>query len=69
MWKRSVSLAVEKLNTWWKREGDAEGMWQKLKETLRKASEETLERTEPGRKKQKDSWWWNEVVRKVLKEK
>ena len=56
------------LNTGWEREGNAEGTWQKLKETLRKASEETLGRTKSGRKKQRDSWWWNKDMRKVLKE-
>ncbi len=37
--KCEFSKAVEKLNTGWEKEGDAEGIWQKLKETLRKASE------------------------------
>ena len=44
-------------------------MWQKLKETLRKASEETLGRTKSERKKRRGPWWWNKDVRKVLKEK
>ena len=39
-----------------------------MKEALRKASE-VLGRAKPGRKKQKESWWWSDGVREALKEK
>ena len=45
-----------------------EEMWYEMKEALRKTSE-VLGRTKPGRKKQKESWWWNDGVREALKEK
>ena len=51
------------------KEGEVEEIWQELKETLRKASDEVLGRTNPGRKEQRESWWWNEDVRQVLKQK
>ena len=51
------------------KEGGVEKMWEELKQTLRKASEEVLGRTKSGRKKQRESWWWNEDVRHVLKQK
>ena len=49
------------------KEGEVEEIWQELKETLRKASDEVLGRTNPGRKEQRESWWLN--VRQVLKQK
>ena len=51
------------------KEGEVEEIWQELKETLRKASDEVLGRTNPGRKEHRESWWWNEDVRQVLKQK
>ena len=60
---------VEKMNVARVKEGEVEEMWQELKQTLRKASEEVLGRTKSGRKKQRESWWWNEDVRQVLKQK
>ena len=51
------------------KEGEVEEIWQELKETLRKASDEVLGRTNPGRKEQRKSWWWNEDVTQVLKQK
>ena len=51
------------------KEGEVEDIWQELKETLRKASDEVLGRTNPGRKEQRESWWWNEDVRQALKQK
>ena len=51
------------------KEGKVKEIWQELKETLRKASDEVLGRTNPGRKEQRESWWWNEDVRQVLKQK
>ena len=51
------------------KEGEVEEIWQELKETLRKASDEVLGRTNPGGKEQRESWWWNEDVRQVLKHK
>ena len=50
-------------------DGGVEEMWYEMKEALRKASEEVLGRTKPGRKKQKKSWWWSDGVREALKEK
>ena len=40
-----------------------------MKEALRKARVEVLGRTKPGRKKQKESWWWSDGVREAMKEK
>ena len=37
------------------KEGEVEEIWQELKETLRKASDEVLGRTNPGRKEQRES--------------
>ena len=51
------------------KKGEVAEIWQELKETLRKVSDEVLGRTNPGRKEQRKSWWWNEDVRQVLKQK
>ena len=51
------------------KEGEVEEIWQELKENLRKASDDVLGRTNPGRKEQRESWWWNEDVRQVLEQK
>ena len=37
------------------KEGEVEEIWQELKETLRKASDEVLTRTNLGRKEQRES--------------
>ena len=37
--------------------------------SLEMASDELLGRTNPGTKEQRESWWWNEDVRQVLKQK
>ena len=49
------------------KEGEVEEIWQELNETLRNASDEVLGRANPGRKEQRESWWWNEDVRQVFK--
>ena len=39
------------------KEDEVEEIWQELKETLRKASDEVLTRTNLGRKEQRESQW------------
>jgi hypothetical protein len=41
--------------------GDANGMWNQLKDCLLEVSDETYGRTK-GRRRHRDTWWWNEDV-------
>ena len=67
--KSKFRVVVKMANMKRSKEGEDEKIWQELKETLRKASDEILGRTNPGRKEHRESWWWNEDVRQVLKQK
>src|SRR4029077_5341653 len=48
--------------------GDAESMWNELKDCLLEVSEETCGRTN-GRPRHRETWWWNEYVASVINEK
>ena len=44
-------------------------MWGEMKQAVVEAAEVTIERTKPGRRTQREEWWWCEEVRQLLKEK
>jgi hypothetical protein len=48
--------------------GDAESMWNELKDCLLEVSEETCGRTK-GRPRRGETWWWNEDVASAINEK
>ena len=49
-------------------EGDVEGMWQGLKECLLEVSAEVCGKTR-GRPMHRETWWWNDEVAELVKEK
>ena len=44
-------------------------MWEEMKQAVVEAAEVTIRRTKPGRRTQREEWWWSEEVRQALKEK
>ena len=44
-------------------------MWEEMKQAVVQAAEVTIRRTKPGRRPQREEWWWSEEVRQALKEK
>ena len=48
---------------------DFDGSWEKAQEIMIKASEKTCGRTKGGRGRERESWWWNDEVDSVIKEK
>jgi hypothetical protein len=49
--------------------GDANGMWMKMTTCIRKVASEEFEVTKGGKCETKETWWWNEKVKKDIKEK
>ncbi len=48
---------------------DTEGLWAKLKDGLRKTTEEVCGTTKPQGRWRKETWWWNNSVDTAVKEK
>jgi hypothetical protein len=44
-------------------------MWMKMTTCIRKVVLEELRVTKGGKRETKETWWWNENVQKVIKEK
>ena len=42
-------------------------MWEEMKQAVVEAAEVTI-RTKPGRRTQREEWWWSEEVRQALRE-
>ncbi|TKW31776.2 hypothetical protein SEVIR_2G129701v4 [Setaria viridis] len=53
----------------WKEGEDANNMWEKMANCIRKVASEVLGVTKGGRVVDKDTWWWNEDVQRTIKEK
>jgi hypothetical protein len=44
-------------------------MWMGMTTCIRKMASEKFEVTKGGKREAKETWWWNEKVQKVIKEK
>jgi hypothetical protein len=44
-------------------------MWMKITTCIRKVASEELRVTKGGKRETKETWWWNENMQKVIKEK
>jgi hypothetical protein len=53
----------------WHEGGDANSMWMKMSTCIRKVASEEFRVTKGGKRKTKETWWWNEKVQKAIKEK
>jgi hypothetical protein len=53
----------------WHEGGDANSMWMKMSTCIRKVASEEFGVTKGGKRKTKETWWWNEKVQNVIKEK
>jgi hypothetical protein len=53
----------------WHKGGDANSMWMKMITCIRKVVSEELRVTKGGKREAKEIWWWNENVKKTIKEK
>ena len=46
----------------WHEGGDANSMWMKMSTCIRKVASEEFKVTKGGKRKTKETWWWNEKV-------
>jgi hypothetical protein len=53
----------------WHEGGDANSMWMKMVTCIRKVASKEFRLTKGGKRETKETWWWNEKVQKVIKEK
>ncbi|KAK1649492.1 hypothetical protein QYE76_067297 [Lolium multiflorum] len=53
----------------WEEGGDANMMWTSMATCLRKVAVEEFGVTKGSRREAKDTWWWNDEVQKVIREK
>uniref|UniRef100_A0A8I6Y736 Reverse transcriptase domain-containing protein n=1 Tax=Hordeum vulgare subsp. vulgare TaxID=112509 RepID=A0A8I6Y736_HORVV len=53
----------------WEEGGDANLMWTSMATFLRKVAVEEFGVTKGSRREAKDTWWWNDEVQKVIREK
>jgi hypothetical protein len=53
----------------WHEGGDANSMWMKMSTCIRKVVSEGSRVTKGGKRETKETWWWNEKVENVIKEK
>jgi hypothetical protein len=53
----------------WEEREDANDMWLKMATCVRKVAAEVFGVSRGGKQEAKDTWWWNEEVQKVIKEK
>uniref|UniRef100_A0A8I6YFU2 Reverse transcriptase domain-containing protein n=1 Tax=Hordeum vulgare subsp. vulgare TaxID=112509 RepID=A0A8I6YFU2_HORVV len=53
----------------WEEGGDANLMWMSMATFLRKVAVEEFGVTKGSRREAKDTWWWNDEVQKVIREK
>ncbi|XP_051209355.1 uncharacterized protein [Lolium perenne] len=53
----------------WEEGGDANMMWTSIATCLRKVAVEEFGVTKGSRREAKDTWWWNDEVQKVIREK
>jgi hypothetical protein len=53
----------------WHEGGGAKNMWMKMATCIRKMASEEYRVTKGGKREAKKTWWWNEKVQKVIKEK
>uniref|UniRef100_A0A8I7BC79 Endonuclease/exonuclease/phosphatase domain-containing protein n=1 Tax=Hordeum vulgare subsp. vulgare TaxID=112509 RepID=A0A8I7BC79_HORVV len=53
----------------WEEGGDANMMWTSMATFLRKVAVEEFGVTKGSRREAKDTWWWNDEVQKVIREK
>jgi hypothetical protein len=44
-------------------------MWMKMITCIRKVASEEFRVTKGGKREMKETWWWNEKVQKIIKEK
>jgi hypothetical protein len=49
--------------------GDANSMWMKMSTCIKKVASEEFGVTKGGKRKTKETWWWNEKVQNAIKEK
>jgi hypothetical protein len=53
----------------WHEGGDANTMWMKMSNCIRKVASKEFRVTKGGKYETKETWWWNEKVQNALKEK
>jgi hypothetical protein len=53
----------------WHEGGDANSMWMKMSTCIRKVNLEEFGVIKGGKRETKETWWWNEKVQNVIKEK
>jgi hypothetical protein len=49
--------------------GDVDSMWMKIATCIRKVASQELGVIKGGKCESKETWWWNENMQKVIKEK
>ena len=83
-WRKKKWKGAKKIKTWRLKNPDVrreffeevhahaahfDGTWEKLESIMIKASEKACGRTKGGRGRERESWWWNDEVESVVKEK
>ncbi|KAG2633075.1 hypothetical protein PVAP13_2NG287403 [Panicum virgatum] len=53
----------------WEEGEDADDMWLKMATCVRKVASEVLGVSTGGKQEGKDTWWWNDEVKRAIKEK
>ena len=83
-WKKKQWRGAKRIKTWRLKNPDVrqefyeevlaqaanfDGTWEKAENIMIKASEKTCGRAKGGRGRERESWWWNNEVESVIKEK
>jgi hypothetical protein len=53
----------------WHKEENVNSMWMKMSTYIRNVASEEFGVTKGGKRKTKETWWWNEKVQNAIKEK